>query len=196
MEFTLYIKGKINSNGTAKEKHDLRLDFHHQLKLLWELDWWKKRRGEKKSKENWKEKIKKNQLYKNGFGKHFICLVRSKMSTYVELNINFYVPKNTSFCDIDNKLKTICDALQFPTKTIKNWNQKGDEDPLICLLENDKLIYKLNADTDFILNEQFFDDRVGRKKKNRNKIRNNMLCVINVKIKGNKFIGEYNDLIV
>jgi hypothetical protein len=199
MEFTLYIKDEVKSNGTTRQKHILRLKFHKQLKQLWELDWWSKGN----SKVSWLVKSKRNKLYRKHLQKHFICLVRENMHTYAELSINFYVPKNTSFNDIDNKLKTICDALQLPNKStnkndnskdnfkIENWEQKNAEYPLICLLENDNLIYKLNTDVDFILDEDFFKNSDGRRN------RNSMLCIINVKIKGNlQLEQEYNDLII
>ncbi len=61
---------------------------------------------------------------------------------------------------------------------------------MICLLENDSLIYKLNTDTDYIL----------EMKDKTNKFFNSahtLLCVINVKIKGNRSLPDiYADLIV
>jgi Holliday junction resolvase RusA-like endonuclease len=178
MEFTLYIKDKVKSDD-AQSKREVRLQFHKQLKLLWQLDAWKNNNSS-----DWMEVG--NKLYVQKPGKNFVCLVRKTLDMYVELQFNFYLPMNTSFRDIDNKLKTFCDALQLPSES-----DALDivEDPFICLLENDELIYKLTADTDFILDikdddESFFNGR------------HDMLCIINVKIKGNRFIEGYNDLII
>ncbi len=106
MEFTLFIKDKVKSNGTPTEKHRIRTIFHEQLNELLNLSSLKKN-------EIWK-KTKNNKLYKPRLKKSFIALVTKNLDTYAELNINFYVPSNTSFKDIDNKLKTICDALSLP----------------------------------------------------------------------------------
>ena len=180
MEFTLYIQGQVNSDD-SQSKREVRLQFHKQLKLLWELPPWKKNNSSL-----WRENNDSNELYKKISGKDFIYLVSKDLDMYVVLKFNFFLPKYTSFRDIDNKLKTFCDALQLPSECDAS---SISEDLFICLLENDELIYKLDVDTDFILDiknqdESFFNGN------------HDMLCVINVKIKGNRYIDKYNDLII
>ena len=205
MEFTLYIHGQINSKDNPSAIHKIRRELHYQLNQLWKLDPWKKNGKNLWQKNPWEDieldkwKIK-NELFQKRHGKNFICLATSNLDMYVELSFNFFVPKNTSFRDIDNKLKTLCDALKLPDKRkrkkdspkyIKSWVQNKKENPLVCLLEDDDLIYKLSAETDFFLDgrKKFFESEG-------NKYRHQMLCVINVKIKGNRDIDQYNDLIV
>jgi len=44
----------------------------------------------------------------------FAFLVAKKLDMYAELYVDVLIPKgSTSFKDIDNKLKTVCDALSF-----------------------------------------------------------------------------------
>jgi hypothetical protein len=198
MEFTLFKHGQIKSKESPKGKHDLRIEFHYQLKKLWGLSSWDHDKNENWQKDPWKTNDlnlwkTNNKLYKEKLKKNFICLVTKDLDMYVELKVNFYVPKGTPFRDIDNKLKTICDALKLPDKDkqgnipeyIKYWEQMDEENPLVCLLEDDELIYNINADTDYLLGSQ--KEFLKRKE---------MLCIINVKIKGNRYQGAYNDLIV
>jgi hypothetical protein len=183
MEFTLYLKTQVDSNDNAEGKHVIRQKFHKQLKLLWDLPPWK-------TKGSWKMPIAGNALYINKSGKHFICLATKEMDMYVELDIKFYVPTNTSFKDIDNKLKTICDALRLPQRDfIEKWSQEDYENPFFCLLEDDELIYKISAETDYVLDLVNTDEKLFAN-------RNEMLCLINIIIKGNRLIGDYSDLIV
>jgi hypothetical protein len=66
------------------------------------------------------------------------------------------------FGDIDNKLKTICDALRHPSEPQeipKNWVPKATQIPLVCLLEDDNLITKFSVNVDRLL-KPVFDDTV------------------------------------
>jgi hypothetical protein len=58
--------------------------------------------------------------------------------------------------DIDNRLKTLFDALRVPSKG--EVDQLGtavtqDEDPLHCLLQDDRLIHRVNVETDRLLKD-------------------------------------------
>lgn len=57
--------------------------------------------------------------------------------------------------DIDNRLKTLLDALSIPKPDqIPQGDAQGnDEDPLHCLLEDDNLITGLNVSVDRLLGE-------------------------------------------
>jgi hypothetical protein len=56
--------------------------------------------------------------------------------------------------DIDNRLKTLFDALRMPSKgevnTLGNYTA-ADEQPLHCLLRDDSLIYRVNVESDRLL---------------------------------------------
>jgi hypothetical protein len=55
--------------------------------------------------------------------------------------------------DIDNRLKTLFDALRVPTENEipKDAKPEPDEDPFFCLLEDDSLIAKIEVDSDRLL---------------------------------------------
>jgi hypothetical protein len=57
--------------------------------------------------------------------------------------------------DIDNRLKTLFDALQIPdaNQDYQSNPPAADERPLFCLLENDRLISKVTVETDTLLED-------------------------------------------
>ena len=57
--------------------------------------------------------------------------------------------------DVDNRLKTLINSLAIPTAN-EYYSERlvlGDEKPLFCLLEDDKLITKVSFETDYLLEE-------------------------------------------
>ena len=58
---------------------------------------------------------------------------------------------STATGDIDNRLKTLFDALRMPQIGEKLGDPQEGEDPFFCLLENDSLITKLTLATDLLL---------------------------------------------
>jgi hypothetical protein len=69
--------------------------------------------------------------------------------------------------DIDNRLKTLLDALRIPEAT-ENYSKRtpsAGEVPFFCLLEDDKLITKVSVETDRLLeavNGQLIDPHDAR----------------------------------
>ena len=56
--------------------------------------------------------------------------------------------------DIDNRLKTLFDALRYPSipqEIPARWSPADGEAPLFCLLDDDRLITRVNVDTDRLL---------------------------------------------
>jgi hypothetical protein len=55
--------------------------------------------------------------------------------------------------DIDNRIKTLIDALRIPTanEMYVERRPEQDEQPFFCLLEDDKLVTKLSIETDQLL---------------------------------------------
>jgi hypothetical protein len=180
MEFTLFYKGHISTKEKVKVKHKIRRAFHSQLLKMRELP-------PLIDHPEWFQEPFPEELHKTVGGNDFICLVSHKLKMYVDLQITLYSAyKNRSFKDIDNKLKILFDALQMPRvkgEIPVNWTPEKKEKPLLCLLSDDKLIYKLHVDTDFILQEDFFE-------------KEEMACIIKIKIKSNKFSDQFRDLMV
>ena len=183
MEFTLFYQGVLSTKNKRRivVVNDLRREFHNQLKMLLKLpplvdhpDWFR-------------EPFPK-QLHKEFNNLNFVCLVSNKLKMYVDLEMTLLAQyKNRNFKDIDNKVKIIGDGLQIPNQKSHipiDYKPAKEENPLICLLSDDRLIYKLKVDTDYILNEKAFRER------------DEMICLIKVKIKGNKHNDEFKDLMV
>lgn len=154
MEFTLLYQGPLKSNGSVKHKQEIRRIFHPQLKLLWSqqpLSGFNEFLQENPAKEI-------SILQKIG---QFVYapLVNDELKLIAELDIIFLRPEPpgsllTQGGDIDNRLKTLFDALRMPNREseIPKSDFPGkEENPFFCLLEDDSLITKLSVKTDRLL---------------------------------------------
>jgi hypothetical protein len=151
MEFTLFYQGELKSNGSIKHKQFIRREFHKQLMNIWEQGIFmsfKKQLIEQDTLKNWK------------IGNYnFLPLVNGLYSQVAQLNIFILWPDAPGYIvvnkgDIDNRLKTLLDALRVPIniqEIPKNESPKEDEDIFYCLLEDDKLITKISISTDRLL---------------------------------------------
>ena len=157
MEFTLYYRGELKANRGPKDKQALRRIFHEQLKILWDQIPLNERHEliAQPQKENKSNII----LPVNGF--RFAPLVTEKLNLIAELSITMLRPEEpgsiiTQSGDIDNRLKTLFDALKVPTEPTaipKDDKPNEDEEPFFCLLEDDNLITKVSVSTDRLLDE-------------------------------------------
>ena len=144
MALTLFYMGELKSSGNrnkrSKEslkehKHNIRIYFHNQLKLLWE----------DKSMKSLREFVDKGEYpVKKINNVKFIPLVIKNF--YVELDIIMLVPGHQwmslfSKGDLDNRIKTLLDALRIPSnkEELPN-NFSSSPNPFYCLLEDDSLI--------------------------------------------------------
>lgn len=147
VEFTLTYDGSLAANGRPRQKHDIRLALHPQLKELWEHE-------------------PLLQFYDAGgpnlstvAGYNFTSIVHPRWNFRAKLDILMLRPEPpgaivTSKGDIDNRLKTLFDALTRPIYAQdipKTWKPTIEEDPLHCLLENDDLITAVAVSTDRLL---------------------------------------------
>ena len=147
MEFTLTYDGPLAANGRPSQKHDIRLALHPQLKELWEH----------------KPLIKFYDFggpsISTAGGYTFASLVHPRWNFRAKLDILMLRPEPPgriviSKGDIDNRLKTLFDALTRPIYSQdipKAWTPAADEDPLHCLLEDDGLITTVAVSTDRLL---------------------------------------------
>ena len=160
MEFTLYYRGPLKSNGGRDEKHRLRQYFHKQLKKLW----------------NQLPLSEQSYLLYDpgpyavsaikGVGAfRFASLVNKSLHLIAELRITLLQPGQPGFIkggDVDNRLKTLFDALRVPEESeLPNNVQPGpEENPFFCLLEDDKLITSISVATDRLLDPSANEDEV------------------------------------
>jgi hypothetical protein len=140
----------------AKHKHEIRKRFHPQLKRLWSitrnLD---ERLVEGTLATSYREELA-NRFSRDGY--RFCPLVTNALGVFCTLNILFLRADEPGALiqsgDMDNRLKTLFDALCMP----KDQMQLGgyttpeiDENPFYCLLEDDRLINNLTIETDTLL---------------------------------------------
>lgn len=149
-------------------KRAIRRVFHRQLRRLWETvpflkrgttagpmeadigSWDEGREAEPHTIENLS---RLNALY----GFNFVPLVTEDIGLQCALDILFLRPdepgKVIQSGDIDNRLKTLFDALRVPVPG-EGWAEltpAADERPFFCLLEDDKLITKISVETDQLI---------------------------------------------
>jgi hypothetical protein len=168
MELTLAYRGQLKSQADSKTKHGIRQILHRQLKTF--------------CVEAFKgaEYILSRVTKVGGF--EFFPLVRGDGTMYAELELTVLRPGPLGGVlaqggDIDNRLKTLFDALRQP-KVLQEipagWMQSGEERPLYCLLEDDQLVKKLSIHVDRLL-EPGAD-------------KNDVLLFVKVNAKGNEIV--------
>jgi len=164
MEFRLIYDGPLecaSRNDTrSKHKHGIRKIFHRQLKRLWEtsphLKQWL-------SKEPFgvdaKSKVSVMEQTANTYrlGNHrFVPLSTCQLELGCSLDVLFLrydQPGQTLIQsgDIDNRLKTLFDALRMPKVGEYLDEPSPDENPFFCLMEDDSMITHLSVTTDVLL---------------------------------------------
>lgn len=159
MEFSLIYRGKLHSNGNTRHKHQIRKNFHKQLKVLWDQyplkmyqTYLHEQNPSPEDHELWTSLLFPLEKYK------FVPLVNQELFLVAELNIILMRPEKhgeiiTQAGDIDNRLKTLFDALQMPkpNQIPENEVPQEGEDPFFCLLEDDNLITKVAVTTEQLL---------------------------------------------
>ena len=160
MKFRLVLHGSVPSKargGTVMEKHLLRQQVHQQVKSLWSEHGWLKR-GLTPSPRDGKTGLERlaDEYARNGF--RFAPLVNHFSGLGVGLDIILLRRRNaggvlTAAGDLDNRVKTLIDALRMP----RHGSELGEavpqagEDPFFCLLEDDANVYDLFVDAGELL---------------------------------------------
>jgi hypothetical protein len=152
MEFRLVYRGPLKSKGSPKDKQAIRRVIHPQLRELWNRSPLRDYSAYLGSPSHPAQTISLLTPLKPF---QFIPLVSSKLHLVAELDILFLRPDEPGRLlsqggDIDNRLKTLLDALRMPkTKSeLGNASPTDDEEPFHCLLEDDSLVTKVALTTD------------------------------------------------
>jgi hypothetical protein len=160
VQFTLYYRGRLKSNAGPADKHALRQHFHRQLKRLWTqpplADYVRMLLPERLNDLGLPEEL---SIIKKLHGFEFAPLVCEKVALVAELQIQMLWPQAPGAIvsaggDIDNRLKTLFDSLKMPSETTalpKGTSPSQDEKPFYCLLEDDRLITRVDVETDRLL---------------------------------------------
>jgi len=166
MEFTLIYEGALKSNGDPSHKHQIREAIRPQLEELWRLlplsrihegatgvvpaatDAGEAFGGD------FSQVFRSPDCRVKRHGTSFLPVVSSALKLRARVDITWFRPENVGRViqtgDIDNRLKTLFDAMQIPPHA--NQFPPGGiagspESPFCCLLEDDSLISGLNVDT-------------------------------------------------
>jgi hypothetical protein len=138
----------------ARHKHSIRRHFHPQLKRISELrmpHWYEV------TDPNWgrhDERIA-TKFAENGF--RWLPLVRCDRPLYCSLSILYLRTGSQggplSRSDLDNRVKTLIDALKIPKRRElpNDARPDQDQDPFYVLLEDDSLVTHLSVETDTLL---------------------------------------------
>lgn len=90
-------------------------------------------------------------------GYNLVPLVTAEMALRCSIDITLLRPEEERLIfrsgDIDGQLKTLFDAFRLPSSTDETGGAtpSEDEDPLFCLLEDDRLISEVRVNTDVML---------------------------------------------
>jgi hypothetical protein len=159
MEFRLTYSGRLKSrsSATARDKHEIRRKLHPQLRTLWSRDplvgmgahLWDPHAPTEEGRISLVERV-------GGFA--FVPLASRRWFTIAELEVLFLRRQLPGQLighggDIDNRMKTLFDALRLPQAAeLPPGETAGeDEEPFYCLLQDDALVTAVSVRTDQLL---------------------------------------------
>jgi len=155
MKFVLHYRGPLRANGSAHDKHGLRQAFHSQLRTLWSQQPLSEEQSLLRPRTS-------SGLYSNlrslsSFT--FAPLVTAEMNGIAELQVTILRPEApgnliTQGGDIDNRMKTLFDALTMPrhlNALPSGATPLADQTPFFCLLEDDNLVTAVSVRTEQLL---------------------------------------------
>ena len=156
MEFTLHYHGPLKAasqrNKRKDHKHDLRKHFHRQLKTLWDTP----RLHPHKRFLRQTAPAEGTWALLQSVGRfEFAPLVCKELRLVAGVEIVMLRPEPegrifVASGDIDNRLKTLLDALKMPNEVAmlpSSATPLPDESPFFCLLEDDALITNIDIKT-------------------------------------------------
>jgi hypothetical protein len=155
MRLTLHYRGPLKANGNPTHKHSIRKGFHNQLRTLWMQQPLSEQRYLLESRQP-----QKPSLLRSLGAFVFAPLVAQELNAVAELKVILLRPEPpghllTQGGDIDNRLKTLFDALTMPR--LMNALPKeevapsANESPFFCLLEDDNLVTSVSVRTEQLL---------------------------------------------
>jgi hypothetical protein len=151
MEFRLFYRGPLKPNGNVEQKHNIRGCFHKQLLELWQ----QRPLCDHREFLEFPAKPGGISIVRTVGQYRFASLVTKCLDTTAALDILFLRPEApgsliTAGGDIDNRIKTLLDAMRMPQepKEIPQGAQPPAEGVFFCVLENDSLVTSLSVTTD------------------------------------------------
>jgi Endodeoxyribonuclease RusA. len=149
MEFCLHYYGKLKSRDNATGKHAIRQTLHHQIHSLCMSDPFE---NAFKQDLDGTRSDKDKPMYVEHDGKRYWFLISEYLATVVDVNITILVPHDLGRMvqnggDIDNRIKTLFDALRVPAVASEIPASDAFEygtSGMYCLLQDDKLINRVS----------------------------------------------------
>ncbi len=174
MQFRLTYEGRLKSGTSAspEHKHEIRRFFHPQLRRLWDTHpFFKEDKAWVYNPPRTKAKhtSRKRQLGElcSCCGYKFVPIASNDLLVHCSLDILFLRPDPPGQLlrsgDIDNRVKTLLDALKMPKGNQdlgRYLTPEADEDPFFVLLEDDAMVTRFAVETDMLL--QPTSNNVGR----------------------------------
>jgi hypothetical protein len=166
MEFRLTYEGGLlgssRNNTRAAHKHEIRRVFHAQLRQYWKVHPYLSvaLRSHRRLAQYNPPILRRDFLAQEyaRLGYNFVPLVTEDLSLFCSIDVLFLRPSMPGEAmasgDIDNRLKTIFDALRMPVSKEELGGYEtpeADETPFYCLLTDDKLISRVSVETDTLL---------------------------------------------
>jgi hypothetical protein len=175
MEFRLAYRGILRATqrdpqpGTDARtkhwslKHRMRLDFHNQLKHIWSET---RFIAINQKSDGSKAYHIENLAQKNKIPPwSFVPLVTHELELLCGIDVLLLRLDHPSHSlwsgDVDNRVKTIIDALRMPHANdgYADITPEGGQNPLFCLLEDDKLLTRVSVETDKLLDRPSGQDQ-------------------------------------
>ncbi|MBP3615549.1 MAG: hypothetical protein IJ473_00375 [Alphaproteobacteria bacterium] len=172
MKFKLVYVGEVKINPKKRSQHlqDIRDILSPQLKRLSEISPY----NEIKSRLE-----KKGKAIKTVGGVKFFPLITPDLNLLAELDIQILHPEllETPRADIDNRMKTLLDALKRPQSSHEISEHMNKKDVCYTLLDDDHLVTKMTINTSHLL----YKDAVQKRNHDYE-----LLIIITVNIKASK----------
>jgi len=155
MRLMLHYRGVLRASGGPAHKHKLRGLFHAQLKTLWN----QKPLTDQPTLLQPRKRAEHYSLLRPMDPFTFVPLITAEMNVVAELSITLLRPEPpggliTQGGDIDNRLKTLFDALAMPphlSALPSGAAPAPDQTPFFCLLEDDNLVVNVSVRTEQLL---------------------------------------------
>jgi hypothetical protein len=182
MKFKLLYMGelKINPKKRSQHLHEIRMAIHPQLKRLSEISPY----------DTIKNKLFNRRGIREIGGAKFFPIVTPEMNLLAELDVQILHPEllETPHADIDNRMKTLLDALKRPQSTHEIAAGSPKNEVIYTLLDDDHLVTRMTINTSHLLYREPSRGRAG----NRDDFE--LLAIITVNLRASK--GTMDNLAV
>ncbi|MDR1696804.1 MAG: hypothetical protein LBR41_01115 [Rickettsiales bacterium] len=178
MKFKLLYFGELRVNPKKRAQHvaDVRMQFHPQLKKLVEDQPWTNLKSYMMPGAT-KAPVSTRHIG----GIDFNPIITPNLKLTAELDIQMLHPEvvGVARADIDNRIKTLFDALRCPQNEHEiGENMPKNIGPIYTLLDDDKLVTRLSVNTSHFLNPDMF----GTAPKNSEEERVFLMIDVNVRV--------------